>query len=314
MRRILLVVGLIVAFVPLVGPAVPGNAATPASGTVALGGSLGYTGSVSSSPPAQRRAQCIEGTNCDVFKATVNVPAGFYDTHNAVLKIKIAWANKDADLNLYVCEGDGSAVAVDCTTTVVASSVAPTGTEESVIVANPSGLYRIVAAANTGGTTPYSGSVSFVEPTPTPTTRSTSGAFSWAAHPVADASSFGEPGIDMDHAGHVFVVAPGGAGVQMWRSFDGGSTFDHKEIASPNGGGDSEIEFLSDDTGFTADLEITDSAVTRSTDGFNTLKDQKSVGIEQDRQWFAHMCDKLVLLAYHDFVAEQEVVTRSEDG
>src|SRR3954447_21598793 len=109
MRRTLLAVGLIVGFLPLVGG--PADAASPTSATVALGGSTTYSGSVSSSPPASRRAQCIEGTNCDVFKATVNPPAGFYDTHNAVMTAKITWSNKDADLNLYVCKGDGTAVA-----------------------------------------------------------------------------------------------------------------------------------------------------------------------------------------------------------
>ena len=40
-------------------------------------------------------------------------------------------------------------------------------------------------------------------------------------------------------------------GVELWRSFDQGVSFDHTSITSPNGGGDSEIEFLADDTGLT---------------------------------------------------------------
>src|SRR5438132_619657 len=90
----------------------------------------------------------------------------------------------------------------------------------------------------------YTGHVAATPPAPS----GTNGSFSWAARPVSDASGFGEPSIDVDHAGRVFVVAPGGAGVQMWRSFDGGVTFSHKEIAT-GGGGDSEVEFTSDDVG-----------------------------------------------------------------
>jgi hypothetical protein len=99
----------------------------------------------------------------------------------------------------------------------------------------------------------------------------------------------------------------------MWRSFDGGFTFDHQEIASTAGGGDSEIDFSLDDVGYTADLEITDSAVSRSTDRFDTWT-QQGVGIEQDRQWLAHLCEQKVFLAYHDFVAEAEFLNRSDDG
>jgi len=99
----------------------------------------------------------------------------------------------------------------------------------------------------------------------------------------------------------------------MWRSFDGGLTFDHREIGSDGGGGDSEIEFTSTDFGFTADLRISDSAVSSSRNLFETY-DQQGVGIEQDRQWLAHWCDRQVFLGYHDFVLEAELLNRSDDG
>src|SRR5207244_10610850 len=136
-------------------------------------------------------------------------------------------------------------------------------------------------------------------PVATAPVKSTSGAFSWAAHPVAEKSEFAEPSIDVDHGNRIYVTAPGN-GVELWRSFDQGVSFDHTSITSPNGGGDSEIEFLADDTGLTADLEITDSAVSRSTDHFETWT-QQPVGIEQDRQWLGHKGKDTVHLAYHDF-------------
>src|SRR4051794_2395099 len=133
---------------------------------------------------------------------------------------------------------------------------------------------------------------------------STSGAFTWSSKAVAEESDFGEPSIDVDHGNRVFITAPGGAGVQMWRTFDQGKTFDHKEIGSPNGGGDSEIEFLKNDVGFTADLRVTDSAITRSSDHFDTFPDQQGVGIEQDRQWLGPRGGKNGFPAHPHFRAE----------
>src|SRR5437773_797158 len=141
---------------------------------------------------------------------------------------------------------------------------------------------------------------------------SPNGSFTWMAHPVTPDSDFAEPGLDVDHANRIFVVTNGGTGVQLWRSFDGGKSFKHKTIESPNGGGDSEIEFDLHDVGFTADLAIVDSNVSRSTDHFDTWT-QQAVGIEQDRQWLAHFCDRVIYLAYHDFVTEAEMLNRSDD-
>ena len=143
--------------------------------------------------------------------------------------------------------------------------------------------------------------------------KSSSGAFSWHSKPVAESSDFAEPSIDVDHYGAIYVTTPGN-GVELWRSFDGGKTFTFSEVLSgPTGGGDSDIEVLSNDVALTADLQITDSAVSRSDNRFQTFV-QQTVGIEQDRQWLAHRCSNLVLLGYHDFVLEAEMVNRSTDG
>jgi hypothetical protein len=148
-----------------------------------------------------------------------------------------------------------------------------------------------------------------------PVVTSSDGGFSWVAHPVGDDanSNFAEPGIDVDHANRVYVTANGGGGSQVWRSFDGGQSFEHKSVTSTRGGGDSEIEFDLNDVGYTADLRIVDSMVSRSTDQFATWT-QQSVGSEMDRQWLGHLCEKIMYLAYHDFVVEAELINRSDDG
>jgi hypothetical protein len=313
MRRVVLVVVLIASLLTFA----VSQAATPSSGTVSpTQGSIAYTGSsITGVPPAISRRACIEDQNCDTFDLSVDVPAGFYDAADRVLTISISWADSANDLDLYLCSGTSSSDP-QCANGLVASSLSTGTTTETVIVSDPAaGPYRVIAAAYSG-TTDYAGSITFAAPAtssgPAPV-RSKSNGFSWQARPVANDSSFAEPSIDVDHAGNIYVTAPGGAGVQMWRSFDGGFTFDHQEIGSNLGGGDSEIEFSLDDVGYTADLEITDSAVSRSTDRFDTWT-QQGVGIEQDRQWLAHLCEKQVFLAYHDFVAEAEFLNRSDDG
>jgi len=122
-----------------------------------------------------------------------------------------------------------------------------------------------------------------------PKVASKSGGFSWSTHPLASDANFAEPSIDVDHTNAIYVTTNGGAGVQMWRSWDLGQTFDYQEIPSTNGGGDSEIEFLSNDVGLTADLNVNDSVISRSQDRFENYP-QQGVGIEQDRQWIAHRC------------------------
>jgi hypothetical protein len=229
--------------------------------------------------------------------------------------VTISWADPANDLDLYVCQGT-YADDPQCVLNLVGSSTRTGTTSETVSLRNPDpGHYRLIAAA-ASGTSTYSGSVSFTAPAPTAgpaPVKSKSNGFAWDARPVANDSNFGEPSIDVTHSGFIFVTAPGGAGVQMWRSFDGGLTFDHREIASDGGGGDSEIEFSSTDLGFTADLRITDSAVSSSRNLFESY-DQQGVGIEQDRQWLAHWCDRQVFLGYHDFVLEAEMLNRSDDG
>lgn len=277
------------------------------------GGHVRYAGAhIAAEPPALTRRACLDGRNCDSFLVTISLPAGFYAAHDRVLTMTISWVSKDSDLDLYVCKGTEQSDP-QCLNGLQGSSIAEGTTSESVSLGAPeAGTYRVIAAAASGASA-YSGAVTFAAPPPVPTLRSRSGAFGWRSTAVSQASSFAEPSVDVDHTGRIYVTAPGGAGVQLWRSSDGGMTFVHREIGSDGGGGDSEIEFLSNDIGFTADLRITDSAISRTMDHFNSWT-QQGVGIEQDRQWLAHRCDRAVFLGYHDFVVEAELINKSNDG
>ncbi len=144
--------------------------------------------------------------------------------------------------------------------------------------------------------------------------------FTFRTTPLAASGNYGEPSLAVARDGHIAVSVPGSdpqgnGGVQYWYSSDGGRSFGTTYTTSPNGGGDSELDFLPDGTLLSADLEITDSNVKISKDYGKTWDAGRTAGIEQDRQWFAHSPDgKTTYLVYHDFAAEAELFARSTDG
>src|SRR5207249_1941370 len=76
---------------------------------------------------------------------------------------------------------------------------------------------------------------------------------------------------------HGIICTPGSdhgdsSTVQFWYTADGGKTFKHSKMTSPNGGGDCDVDFLPDGTAVAVDLEITDSYLQESTDFGKTWK------------------------------------------
>jgi hypothetical protein len=322
---------LIVCLALAVLPVLPSGASDPTSGTVSPTVSkLAYDGAeIGVDRPTDLIAptDCVEGLTCDTFELTVDVPDGFYANSHRELTATITWTDPNADLNLFLCPGsatdDPNCIMAYPVIGGVPSSTSDAGTIETLSVMDPeAGVYRLIARSHSAPTS-YKGVVTFPAPAfvaglpkgiaAKPNVSSTSAGFSWDSHPVNDNSAFAEPSIDVDHSNVIYVSAIGGGGTELWRSTDVGKTFSAKSITSPLGGGDSEIEILSNDVVLTADLELVDSAVSRSEDRFNTYT-QQTVGSEQDRQWLAHRCSNIVLLGYHDIVLEAEMVNRSTDG
>ncbi|MCU1589638.1 MAG: hypothetical protein JWP11_894 [Frankiales bacterium] len=128
--------------------------------------------------------------------------------------------------------------------------------------------------------------------------------------------SYGEPSLAITKDGkHIAVCVPGGSGTYVWYSGNDGHSFGKTATASDNGGGDCELDFLPNGDLLNADLEVYDSNVKLSHDFGKTFDGGRSVGVEQDRQWFAHSADgKTTYLVYHDFAAEGEFFARSTDG
>ncbi|MDT7537057.1 MAG: hypothetical protein QOI82_642 [Actinomycetota bacterium] len=136
-------------------------------------------------------------------------------------------------------------------------------------------------------------------------------------HTVLDPQgSYGEPSLAITKDGkHIAVCVPGGSGTYVWYSRNDGNTFGKSKTESQNGGGDCELDFLPNGDLLNADLEVYDSNVKLSKDFGKTWDAGRSVGVEQDRQWFAHSADgKTAYLVYHDFAAEGEFMARSTDG
>lgn len=125
--------------------------------------------------------------------------------------------------------------------------------------------------------------------------------------------SYGEPSFSWAPDGkHGIICTPGSdkgdsSTVQFWYTADGGKTFKHSKMTSPNGGGDCDVDFLPDGTAVAVDLEISDSYLQESTNWGKTWKQIGTFGAEQDRQWLAHSADGTkIFMVYHDFAAEAE--------
>ncbi|MDX6288111.1 MAG: hypothetical protein QOG53_3596 [Frankiales bacterium] len=146
------------------------------------------------------------------------------------------------------------------------------------------------------------------------------GPFGFTTKGLGATDNYGEPSLSVAPDGvHLVASTPGstpdGGGVQYWHTANRGKTWKTTFSTSPQGGGDSELEYMPDGSIISADLEVTDSYIHRSTDHGKTWAAVGKAGVEQDRQWFAHSPDgKTAYLVYHDFVLEAEMFARSSDG
>ncbi|HEV7680155.1 MAG TPA: sialidase family protein [Candidatus Dormibacteraeota bacterium] len=137
--------------------------------------------------------------------------------------------------------------------------------------------------------------------------------------PINLGASGGEPSLLDDGRNHVFVASPNGlgstnSGSTVWRSTDGGTTFDTgKKVGGLIGGGDSDI--LADPAGnlWITDLAGTHANVLKSTDSGATWGGAVMTGFLNDRQWLT-WAGSAVYLTYHDFVTNAPEIYKSTDG
>lgn len=139
-------------------------------------------------------------------------------------------------------------------------------------------------------------------------------------HTVNLGNAGGEPSLQDDGAGHVYITTPQGVprngnGILLQRSMNGGQTFlPNQTIGNLVGGGDSDI--LTDVTTnnvYAADLAAVDAAVLRSTDRGATFGSPTQVGPEDDREWLTTIGPTL-FLTYHDFFLGIPLIFISTDN
>ncbi|MBV8982636.1 MAG: exo-alpha-sialidase, partial [Acidimicrobiia bacterium] len=116
-------------------------------------------------------------------------------------------------------------------------------------------------------------------------------------------------------------------GVGFWASHDGGKTFPtNANIASTNGGGDSDVEVGLDHTVYVADLEAVFTDLCTSVDGGKTFTAPTLLGStpcgpvsgshqgpETDREWVTRGLHGELYLTYHDFAGGLPIIMKSTD-
>jgi hypothetical protein len=195
------------------------------------------------------------------------------------------------------------------------------------------------------------GVVTWAAVTPVSGSAARSSLSSFAAPVKLQGACGGEPSIDHDRTGHVYVSSPKGilagvascegtlsrtSGVATWVSSNGGASFGPKITAGTlNGGGDSDTT-VDPRTGdvYVADLEAVAADVCVSHDHGQTYKTAVTgaesctspvnltgqAGPDNDREWLtvfgptATYRHKDVYLSYHDFALGIPLVFRSQDG
>lgn len=229
--------------------ALPAAAATPASGTVSdssltvswSGSSLVTTPTLTGYDPSL----CSTTMDCDVFDITINISDAFRQAHpNFAVVIRADWANSANDFDLFLYKGD---------TFVDDSGQGFTNFEEIEQAGLPNGTYRVyVHAWAAAPLTAYSGKVTVIPDPPLPVFRSATYAkdpdgkfgpqmFQFTSDLRLVGSENGdtgqnvEPDIKIDRFGTIYASAIQGvpAGVDFWRSDDGGATFQF--LGQPDG-------------------------------------------------------------------------------
>ena len=139
--------------------------------------------------------------------------------------------------------------------------------------------------------------------------------------PINLGASGGEPSLQDDGRGHVYVTSPNGlgstnnSGVQIWSSMDGGKSFDSgKPIGALFGGGDSDILADKDGNLWAADLAGTHANIVKSTDNGKTWGTAVVTGFSDDREWLTSLGNNTLILTYHDLATNAPVIYQSSDG
>ncbi len=302
MRRILSVLAAATLTLTLAATPLLVRAAAPTSGTI------------SPTSPVVTWTGGPLTTDSDTFKLAIAIPETYYALHpRAGVRISVATTGED--------DAD---VTVSWTTAPKwnrSSALREAGHDQVTLLTPKSGAYDVVVEPFGANQNAYTAKAMLV-PALADTARPAS-PIRFQKNTIVDpttdkeaSKNTGEPSLAVDSKGRIYVVAPG-AGVHLWRSENGGTSFTHMGDFDSDfmlGGGDSEIEIDRNDNIYIADLAVVSINILKSTDHAKTFPQRAITGYESDRQWIASYGEKTVYLGYHDIGFENEIVFRSDDG
>ena len=274
----------------------------------------------------------VQGSgNVDYFVDLSKVSAKFFANHYAVLDARISYdigavVNPQCPPNITLRTSDTTKAAGD----YIRRSAAPSVGIQRVAIGQPQERSYLLQVRRDGTGVSTSGPCVTLSNLSVPYTLHVKLFQSNPASTGFDATQVhmpsrgdGEPTIAVDrtHGDLVYVSAPVGipavlggqnAGVDFWRSLDGGASWSWSQPAflDQAGGGDSDVVVGSDGSVWLADLGLVDVYVGRSTDHGATWSASTPGALDSDRQWIATWsptpgaAPTKVFLYYHDVNAD----------
>jgi len=279
-------------------------------------GALGYGGLVGLSPPCN-------STICDIYNLTLDIPSTFYSSNpNFAVHVTVGWSSNIQDIDVYVFDVNGNLVG--------ASATGGTSSEDADLGQLPPGSYQIQIVPASCVATFYGGTISMVQELASPVgkVQYKLGNFSFTSQVLARPPQTinsnpatplfleqdAEPRVVHDPLGNIYVAAIQGvpAGTDLWKSMDGGNTFDY--LGEPDGtqaaaaagagtgvgigGGDEDITVGSSGKLALASLWLGSVTNCASSDSATTwlCNPFASDLPEDDRQWLAFYGQNMVYL------------------
>jgi hypothetical protein len=279
-------------------------------------GALGYGGLVGLSPPCN-------STICDIYNLTLDIPSTFYSSNpNFAVHVTVGWSSNIQDIDVYVFDVNGNLVG--------ASATGGTSSEDADLGQLPPGSYQIQIVPASCVATFYGGTISMVQELASPVgkVQYKLGNFTFTSQVLARPPQTinsnpatplfleqdAEPRVVHDPLGNIYVAAIQGvpAGTDLWKSMDGGNTFDY--LGEPDGtqaaaaagagtgvgigGGDEDITVGSSGKLALASLWLGSVTNCASSDSATTwlCNPFASDLPEDDRQWLAFYGQNMVYL------------------
>jgi len=262
-------------------------------------------------------------TICDIYNLTLDIPSTFYSSNpNFAVHVTVGWSSNIQDIDVYVFDGNGNLVG--------ASATGGTSSEDADLGQLPPGSYQIQIVPASCVATFYGGTISMVQELASPVgkVQYKLGNFTFTSQVLARPPQTinsnpatplfleqdAEPRVVHDPLGNIYVAAIQGvpAGTDLWKSMDGGNTFDY--LGEPDGtqaaaaagagtgvgigGGDEDITVGSSGKLALASLWLGSVTNCASSDSATTwlCNPFASDLPEDDRQWLAFYGQNMVYL------------------